>query len=366
MVLDRRVDAEADDLVEHVGEDPEALKGAAGGARDVREVLGEDVVPLRRDDAERRSERVALWRHRAQVGAGDGEALALDRGGTRLDAVARAVAGAVGDREDPRDPRPAANPLQFVEELGAQRADAGLVRPVLDVPPQQLLRGRAVHLVGEAAVQPADVVRERLQGEGDVGAVVRAVVGEVHAGLMVDAFRFHPGERVAGHQAAHAEAAYGQAGPARPLGGGTTDGLRGRARVVEDRGAALVEADQDDVPSASAQFTDQRTGGALQARPELVEGTRPAVEAVGHEHRPHEAAVALAVVHPGGAARELPGVVGMRRGGDQLLGRGGGERDRRCALERGDDVALCGFGHALPLTCCGHRVAAPLRRRAPS
>ena len=109
-----------------------------------------------------------------------------------------------------------------------------------------------------------------------------------------------PGQGVPGDEAAHAEAADDQRLVAQALGDGAQDRLAREAGVLEDGGAAVAPAEDDHVPAAPAQLAEEGVRAALEAVVEPVERAVTGVEAVGQQDGADQAAVALAVVDPGG------------------------------------------------------------------
>ncbi|GAA3281868.1 hypothetical protein GCM10010493_72280 [Streptomyces lavendulae subsp. grasserius] len=156
---------------------------------------------------------------------------------------------------------------------------------------------------------------------------------------MVHPLPLHLGERVAGDDAAHAEAADDQAGVADLLGARLQDGGDGRLRVVQDGRAALVEAEQDHVPAAPAQLADEREGSALQPLVEDVELAAAEAETVGHDHGPGELTVAVAEEDPCEAVRQAPLLV-LRH-----LDRPGGSGGQRTVEGERTDIGLGRRGH---------------------
>ncbi|MFC6985425.1 hypothetical protein [Streptomyces cirratus] len=82
---------------------------------------------------------------------------------------------------------------------------------------------------------------------------------------MVDPLVLHLGEGVAGDEAAHAEAADGEPVVALTLVAGAHDRFDRGVRVLLDGGAALVEAEDDDIVAAAAQLAEE--GVLPQSRP---------------------------------------------------------------------------------------------------
>jgi hypothetical protein len=181
-----------------------------------------------------------------------------------------------------------------------------------------------------------DEVRERLEADGDPCAAVRAVVGEVQRGLVVHPPRLHLGQRVTGDQAAGTEAADHQRGVAPAGADHPVDRVGHRAGVVQQRGAAVVEAQQDHVEAQFAQAGQERVAAAVQPAVEGAVVGGAGAEAVGDDDRPHQSALGPAVVDPRRAAGHLPGRVGRRHRprGLRHPAERGGDREPRGGLLR--------------------------------
>nr|WP_241839400.1 MULTISPECIES: hypothetical protein [unclassified Streptomyces] len=311
------------------------MQGSARRAVQFREAVGRDgLLGLGEPAVQVRGRHVVALGLGVEGGAGvDPVDPQRDLAGLHL-RQADAVGAAVGHGDLHRDLRPVADPVQGGQELRALRGDRDLLGVLVVVLPQHLTRGRAVHLPREV-VRERDEVGERLHADRDGGAAVRAVVGEVQGGPVVHPLPLHLGECVAGDDASHAEAADDQAGVAQLLGGRPQDDGQRRLRVVQDRRAALLEAEEDHVPAAPAQLADEGEAAALQPVVEHVELAPAEVEAVGQDHGPDEVAVvALAGEDPREAVRQGPFLVLRYLDGP---GRFSGER---AAEGEGADIGL--------------------------